>query len=244
MATGRPASKVIGDVFGLDLDRLVPVAHAHDRLNRFQGGAQQLEGLGLVGCTPDVGVGGVGLFGRVAVREVALDEPFAHFLAAAEFRDECRVQPRLVDAQLRVGEQAVAVEALDVVALVGGAVAPDVNTVFAHGADQQGAGDGAAQRGGVEVGLSAGADVEGATGQGNKALFNQCRLAVDKACGFCAVLQGAARDCINIRFIVLTKVAGVRVRDRHPFHASRQRQRTYRGHRRTRYLRVRQRAGR
>ena len=54
--------------------------------------------------------------------------------------------------RLRVREQAVAVEALDVVALEGAAVAPDVDVVFLHRGHQHGAGDGAAQRRGVEVG--------------------------------------------------------------------------------------------
>src|SRR6185312_9622292 len=154
-----------GNVFSGDLDVFAPEGHAHDRLDRFQAGAQVLQGLGLVRGTPDVGVGAVRLLGGVAVREVVRGQPLGHLLAAAQFGDEVRVQPRLVDAQPRVGQQAVAVEALDVVALVGGAVAPDVHPVFAHRAHQQGAGHGTSQRGGVEVGASAAANVEGAAGQ-------------------------------------------------------------------------------
>jgi hypothetical protein len=60
-------------------------------------------------------------------------EVLAHLLAAAEGVDELRVEPGLVDLQAGVDEHAVAVEALDVVALVGGAVAEDVHVVAAHG---------------------------------------------------------------------------------------------------------------
>ena len=61
------------------------------------------------------------------------------------------VEPRLVDAQVRVREQAVAVEALDVVALVRRAVAPDVDAVLGHRLHEQRPGDGAAERRRVEV---------------------------------------------------------------------------------------------
>jgi hypothetical protein len=46
-------------------------------------------------------------------------EVLAHLLAAAELAHELRVEPGLVDLELRVDEDAVAVEPLDVVALVG-----------------------------------------------------------------------------------------------------------------------------
>ena len=114
-------------------------------------GRQLLERLGLVRGAPDVGVGRVRLLGRVAVRQAALDEELAHLRAAAELVDELRVEPRLVDAQVRVDQQAVAVEALDVVALVGRAVAPDVDAVVAHRPHEQRAGDRAPERRGVEV---------------------------------------------------------------------------------------------
>ena len=70
-----------------------------------------------MGSPPDVRVGRVGLFGTVAVRQVVGQEPGAHLPAAAELADERRVEPRLVDAQVRVGQQPVPVEPLDVVAL-------------------------------------------------------------------------------------------------------------------------------
>ena len=129
-----------------------------------------LEVLGLVGRAEHVGVGGVGLLGRHLVGEAGLGHERRHLGAAAELVDEGLVEPGLVDAQGRVGEQAVAVEALDVVALEGAAVAPDVDAVLLHRRDQHRAGDGAAERRGVEVGDAGGRDVEGAALQRRQAL--------------------------------------------------------------------------
>ena len=164
-----------GDVLGLDVHVGVPELHAHDRLDGLQRDVEVLERLRLVGGAPDVGVGGVRLLLAVAVGQVVLGEPLAHLGAAAELVHEVGVEPRLVDAQLGVGEQAVAVEPLDVVALEGRAVAPDVDAVLVHGADQHGAGHGAAERRGVEVGAAAGADVEGAAGHRGEALLDELR---------------------------------------------------------------------
>src|SRR5262249_15067450 len=75
------------------------------------------------------------------------------------------VQPRLVDPQVRVGQQAVPVEPLDVVALERRSVSPDRHAVLAHRLDQQGPGDRPAQRGGGEVGPPRAADVEGGARQ-------------------------------------------------------------------------------
>ena len=102
-------------------------------------------------------------------------EPLAHLLAAAELADEGRVEPRLVDAQRRVREQPVAVEALDVVALVGRAVAPDLDAVLAHRAHEQRPGDGAAERRRVEVAAAGGLDVEGAALERGEALRARAR---------------------------------------------------------------------
>ena len=92
-----------------------------------------------------------------------------------------------------VGEQAVAVEPLDVVALERRAVAPDVDAVLVHRADQHGAGDGAAERRGVEVGAAAGADVERAAGQRGEALLDELGAAVDGAGDLGAVLHAPGR---------------------------------------------------
>ena len=88
---------------------------------------------------------------RVAVREVVRDEELAHLLAPAELVDEVVVEPRLVDAQVGVDQQPVPVEPLDVVALVGAAVAPDVDAVVVHRPHQQRAGDRPPERCRVEV---------------------------------------------------------------------------------------------
>ncbi len=139
------------------------------------------------------------------------DEPFAHLLAAAELLDELRVEPRLVDAQPRVRHQAVAVEPLDVVALVGGAVAPDVDAVLLHRADEHRARHRATEGRRVEVRLAAGgADVEGAGLQGDEALFHEGALRVDQAGDLRAVLVGATRDGVDVRLVVLADVGRVR----------------------------------
>ena len=72
-----------------------------------------------------------------------------------------------------IGEQAVAVEALDVVALERAAVAPDVDVVFLHGDDEHRAGDGAADRRGVEVGDAGRRDVERAALQRREAFGHE-----------------------------------------------------------------------
>ena len=130
-------------------------------------------------------------------------------MAATELGDEVGIQPRLVDAQVGVGEQAVAVEPLDVVALEGRAVAPDLDLVGVHRAHQQGAGDGAAQGSGVEVGLAAAADVEGAAGDGGQALLDERALAVDEPGELGAVLAGAVGDGVDLGLVVLAEVGGV-----------------------------------
>ena len=119
-----------------------------------------LEILRLVRRAEDVRVGRVRLLGAHLVVEAGLAHVLRHLRAAAELVDERLIEPRLVDPQVRVGEQAVAVEPLDVVALERAAVAPDVDVVFLHRGDEHRAGDGAADRRGVEVGDAGGGDVE------------------------------------------------------------------------------------
>src|SRR5699024_9583196 len=111
--------------------------------------------------------------------------------------------------QLRVGHEAVAVEALDVVALVGGAVAPDVDAVLLHSAHEQRPGDRTAQGSGVEVGLAAGADVERAALQGDEALLDEQALGVDEAGDLCAVLLRAGCDAVEVGLVVLADIGRV-----------------------------------
>ena len=137
-----------------------------------------------------------------------------HLGAAAELVDEGGVEPGLVDLEVGVDEQAVAVEALDVVALEGGAVAPDVDVVFLHGGDEHGAGDGAADGRGVEVGDAGGGDVEGAGLERGDAFADELVAAVDEAGFFGAVLEGLAGDVVVVGLVGLAEVGGVGVGDR------------------------------
>ena len=111
-----------------------------------------LQVLGLVGRAQHVGVSGVGLLGAHLVAEAVLGHEGGHLGAATELVDESAGRARACRCEGRIGQQTVAVKALDVVALEGGAVAPDVDVVLLHGGDQHGAGDSAAERRGVEVG--------------------------------------------------------------------------------------------
>ena len=64
----------------------------------------------------------------------------SHVFSPAEdltkFMDEVSIKPRLVDPQSRVGQQAIAIEALDVIAFEGRTITPDVDTVLMHGPHQ------------------------------------------------------------------------------------------------------------
>src|SRR6185312_6156189 len=108
-------------------------------------------------------------------------------------------EPRLVDAQARVGHEAVAVEPLDIVALVGGAVAPDVDVILLHGAHEQGAGDGAA--------------VEGAALQGDETLFYQRAAGIHDPGDLGTVGLGAVGDGLDVGLVVLPDVCRVAARD-------------------------------
>jgi hypothetical protein len=201
------------------------VAHAHDRLHEVHALVQALEQLRLVGRSPDVGVGRVGLLLGVAVGQPAVAEPFAHLGPAAELVDEGGVEPRLVDAQVGVDEEAVAIEALDVVALVRGAVTPHVDAVLLHGLDEERPGHGPAQRRGVEVRATTGGDVERAALERHEALVDELRAAVDEARLLGAVLAGAVGHARQVGLVVLAEIRGVGERDRallaHPGHGRR-----------------------
>ncbi len=173
-----------------------------------------LEVFRFVCSAENVGVGGVGLLGRHLVAEAGLLHEGGHLGATAELVDEGGVEPGLVDFESGVDEQAVAVEALDVVAFEGRAVAPDVDVVLLHGGDEHGAGDGAADGRGVEVRHTRGRNVEGAGLQRGDAFAHELRAAVDEARILGAVLESLARDLVVVGFVRLAEVRGVGVRVR------------------------------
>ncbi len=185
-----------GDLFEFDGDVVAPEGGAHDGGDDLHAGGEEFEVLGFVGGAEDVGVGGVGLLGGHLVAEAGLGHEGGHLGAAAQLVDEGGVEPGLVDLEVGVDEEAVAVEALDVVAFEGGAVAPDVDVVFLHGGDEHGAGDGAADGGGVEVGDAGGGDVEGAGLEGGDAFADEGAAAVNETGFFSAVLEGFAWNLV------------------------------------------------
>ena len=134
-----------------------------------------------------------------------------------------------------IGEQAVAVEALDVVALERAAVAPDVDVVFLHRDDEHRAGDGAAERRGVEVGDAGGGDVERAALQRGDALRRRAARGSRSSRAFSApYCERLARDLVVVGFVGLAEVRGVGVGDRALLRASSAARRWCRGRRKTR----------
>ena len=243
IVTGRPCSKpIVTSSAAISTDGSQN-AHAHDRLDGLDAGVEVLERLGLVGGAPDVGVGGVRLLGAVAVGQAVREQPLRHLLAAAELGDEVGVEPGLVDAQRRVGQQAVPVEALDVVALERRAVAPDLDVVLEHRPHQQRAGHGPAERRGVEVGAPAGADVERAAGQRGEPLLDQRRAAVDEPRDLGAVRLRAVGHRRRCRARRTGRCRRCRCTGRRRGRASRRPRRRCRGRRRRRCRRARRRAG-
>ena len=158
-----------------------------------------------------IGVGGIGFFSRHLVAKARRRHKGRHFRATAQLVNKGLVQPRFVNFECGVGEQAVAVKALDVVALEGAAVAPDVDLIFLHGGHQHGAGHGAANGSGVEVGDACGRDMKSTTLQRRNALSSELAAAVNQAGVLGAVLHGFARNFVVIRLVGLAQVGGVGV---------------------------------
>ena len=94
-------------------------------------------------------------------------------MAATEFVHKVGVKPRLVDPQVWVGKKSIAIEALDVVALISAAIAPDLNALLAHGAHQQSACYDSAQGSGVEINLATRSNVKSAAGDCGEAFFDK-----------------------------------------------------------------------
>jgi hypothetical protein len=149
-----------------------------------------------------------------AVREAALEEPLAHLLPAAELLDENRVEPRLVDPEGRVGEEPVAEEPLDVVALVRRAVAPDVDAVLVHLVDEHRPGHRPPEGRRVEVRLAARGDVERPAPERDQPLVDEVRAAVDEQGFLRADLRRASGNAGDVVLVVLAEIGGERVRDR------------------------------
>ena len=149
-----------------------------------------------------------------AVGEPRTLHVLGHLLPAAELVDERLIEPRLVDSQARIGQQPVAVEPLDVVALERAAISPDVDVVFLHRADEHRAGDGAADRRGVEVGNPCRRDVKRAALEHREPFGDELRPAVDEPRLLGAVLQRLARNLVVVGFVRLAEVCGVGVRNR------------------------------
>ena len=193
---------------------LAPERHAHDRLDDLHAAVELLEIFRFVRRAKNIRVGRVRLLDAHLVREAGALHVLGHLLAAAQLVDERLIEPWLVDAQARVREQAVSIEPLDVVALERAPVTPDVHVVFFHRDDEHGAGDGAADRRGVEVGDAGRRDVKSARLQRGDPFVDELPPAVDEPRPFGAVFERAARNVVVVLFVGLAEVGRVRVRNR------------------------------
>ena len=88
-----------------------------------------------------------------------------------------------------------------------------MDVVLLHGGDQHGAGDRAADGGGVEVGNAGGGDVEGAGLECRDAFAHEWAPAVDEACLFSTVFESGARDGIVVGFVGLAQIGRIGVGD-------------------------------
>src|SRR6476659_10075508 len=122
-------------------------------------------------------------------------------MAPAQFVNERLIEPWLVDAQVRVCQQTVAIEALDVVPLIGAAITPDMNVIIFHRADQHRTRYGTATRRGIEVRHTGRGDVERATLQCGKTLAHQWKPTINETRMLGAVLHGALGDRLIVIFI-------------------------------------------
>jgi hypothetical protein len=199
---------------GLDGYVLAPEGHPHDGFDDLDPGIESLEIFGFVRRTQQIRVGGVGLLDAHLVGKASRPHVLRHLRAAAELVDERLIEPGLVDAQLWVGQQAIAVEPLDVVALERAAIAPDVHVVLLHGDDEHRPGDGAAEGSGIEIRHAGRGDMKRAALQRGNPLGHQLAPAIDQPRFLGAVLEGLARNRLVIRLIRLPEVGRVGKRDR------------------------------
>src|SRR5690606_30180845 len=131
--------------------------------------------------------------------KAGLAHVFGHFRPATEFVDERLIKPRLIDLQAGIGQQAVAVKALDIVALVGTAIAPDIDVVFLHGRNKHGARYSAPYGRGIEIRDPCRGNMERTTLQRRNAFSDELCTAIDETRDFSAVLQGLARNLVVVR---------------------------------------------
>src|SRR3954454_1180815 len=148
------------------------------------------------------------------MRQPAVEQPFAQLAASAELLDERTVEPRLVDAQVLVDEQPVAIEALDVVALVRRSVAPDVDAVLGHRMHELRPGDRAPERRRVEVPAPRRLDVKRPALQSRQSLARERVLAVDEHRVLGAEGERLRGNGADVWLVVLPEVRGERVGDR------------------------------
>ena len=197
------------DEFGFNLDVVAPEGHAHNRIDDLDVGVEMFEILGFMSGAEHVGVGRIGLLSAHAVVKAFFLQEGGHFSAAAEFLDEGNVEPGLINFQARIGEQPVAVEALNVVALIGRTVTPDVHAVFTHGGNEHRTRYSAAERRGVEVELTARRNMESTGLNSSDAFVHKLRTAVDQTGFFGAVFHCTAGNRFVIGLIGLSKVGRI-----------------------------------
>ena len=148
------------------------MGNSHDRFDDVHRSGKFLKKFGFVSGSPNIGISAVGLFNAGPIRKIVFFKKAAHFCATAKFSNKSFIQPRLVDPKLRVHHEPVAVEALNIVSLVGGPITPDVNAIIVHSSNQKCSGDGSAKRGCVEIRLSCSSDMEGPALQSHQTLSN------------------------------------------------------------------------
>ena len=211
---GKALFEANDDLFTRDGNIVEPEGCAHDGVDNPDGRRQVLQILGFVRCAQDIGVRGVGLLSGHLVSETGALHEGGHLGAPAELVDKGGVEPGLVDLEARIDKQTVAIETLDIIAFECGAVSPYIYAVFFHCGYQQGASDGAADGGGVEIGNAGGGDVEGAGLQRGNAFAHERAAAVDEARLFRAVLDGCARNGFVVGFVGLAEIGCVGIWDR------------------------------
>ena len=137
-----PLFKAHCHLFTLDLYIVTPEGDTHDWINDLHAAAEQFQVFGLVRGTKHVGVSGVGFFGRHLVAKARLGHEGGHFCTATQLINEKLIEPRLVDFEGWVGQQTIAVKTLNVVALEGAAITPNIDIILLHCGYQHRAGDG------------------------------------------------------------------------------------------------------